>query len=273
MRMQWMTVALRGLLVAALGAVCSAQAPLAIPSISDAARVTAITGQVSVLRDSQPWALNLGDDIKLGQVIITGEDGFAVFQVSDGSTFEVYANSQVVFRKTPGNLKDLLDVILGRVRVHIQKWGGQPNFNRVFTPTAVISVRGTIFDVEVEDDEDTTLVAVEEGLVEVQHARRPGTPRLVGPGEWLRIYRNQPMAAIGIDKGSALNVAFRAISDALHTLIYRSPRNGVGIGSVPGGGGGGGTPLPGDTKPPAPPPPPPPTLPGDAGAPSSPPSP
>ncbi len=271
MRMQWMTVALRGLLVAALGVVCSAQAPLALPSSSGAARVAAITGQVSVLRDSQPWALNLGDDIKLGQVIITGEDGFAVFQVSDGSTFEVYANSQVVFRKTPGNLKDLLDVILGRVRVHIQKWGGQPNFNRVFTPTAVISVRGTIFDVEVEDDEDTTLVAVEEGLVEVQHARRPGTPRMVGPGEWLRIYRNQPLAGIGIDKGSALNVAFRAISDALHTLIYRSPRSGVGIGSVPGGGGGGGTPLPGDTKPPAPPPPPPPT--GDIGGPAPPPIP
>ena len=51
MRMQWMTVAFRGLLVAALGVVCSAQAPLAIPSISDAAKVTAVTGQVSVLRD------------------------------------------------------------------------------------------------------------------------------------------------------------------------------------------------------------------------------
>jgi hypothetical protein len=268
MRTQWMTGALRGLLIAVLSGVCSAQAPLAIPAISDAARVVSITGQVSVLRDSQPWALNTGDDIKLGQVIVSGEDGYAVFQVSDGSTFEVFANSQVVFRKTPGNLKDLLDVILGRVRVHIQKWGGQPNFNRIFTPTAVISVRGTVFDVEVEDDEDTTLVVVEEGLVEVQHARHPGTPKLVGPGEWLRIYRNQPLAAARMDKGSALNVAYRAISDALHTLIYRSPRNGVGLGGVPTSGGGG-TPLPGDTTPPKPPPAPP----GDTGAPSPPPGP
>ena len=57
----------------------------------------------------------------------------------------------------------------GRVKVHIQKLGGQPNNNRVTTPTAVISVRGTIFDVSVEDGE-STLVAVEEGLVEVRHA-------------------------------------------------------------------------------------------------------
>ena len=112
-----------------------------------------------------------------------------VFQVSDGSTFEVYANSRVVFRKTPGNLKDLLDVLIGRVKVHIQKWGGQPNFNRVFTPTAVISVRGTTFDVEVEDADETTLVIVEEGLVEVQHAQHPGTPKWLNGGEWLRIYK------------------------------------------------------------------------------------
>ncbi len=239
------------------------------PSLSawaspDAARVVNMSGQVSVLRDGQPWALSAGDFVKTGQVIITGADGFAIFEVSDGSTFEVYPNSQVVFRKTPGNLRDLLDVVLGRIKVHIQKWGGQPNYNRVLTPTAVISVRGTTFWVEVEDEEETTLVVVDEGLVEVQHAQHPGAPKLLKAGEWLRVYRNVPLASTRIDKGSALRSAFRALTDALYTAVYRNRRI-PSIGGVPGAGspGGGGTPLPGDTGSTVPPPPAP--LPGDTG--------
>ena len=103
-----------------------------------AAKVTQLTGQVSVLKDSTPWALQVGSVVQVRQVILTGGDGFAIFQVSDGSTFEVYPNSRVVFRANPSNLKDLLDLVLGRVKVHIQKLGGQPNNNRVTTPTAVI---------------------------------------------------------------------------------------------------------------------------------------
>jgi len=259
-------------LVAAAGLAASAQNPAQLPAVPGAAKVITLTGQVSILQDTQPWALSVGDDVKLGQVILSGPDGFAVFEVSDGSTFEVYPNSRVVFRKTAGNLKDLLDVLIGRVKVHIQTWGGQPNFNRVFTPTAVISVRGTVFYVEVEDDEDTTLVLVDEGLVEVQHAQHPGTPKLVKAGEWLRIYRNAPLASTRLDKQSVLKATFRALSDALYTVVYRTQR----VPTIGGGPrppiGGGGIPLPGDTGggplPPAPPP-----LPGDTGGTPAPPPP
>jgi len=262
------TSLLTWLLLAVSSVVCIAQTPFPLSTPSEAARVVTLTGQVTVLHDSQPWALNSGDQIRLGQVIISGPDGFAVFEIADGSTFEVYANSRVVFRKTPGNLKDLLDVLIGRVRVHIQKWGGQPNNNRVFTPTAVISVRGTVFDVEVEDEDDTTLVVVEEGLVEVQHAKHPGTPKLLGAGEWLRVYKNQPLAVSRLDKSSVLNFTLRSLADALYTVVYSNRR----IPTVMGGPQppGGGVPLPGDTGAPAPPPPPP-TLPGEKGGGSAPP--
>ena len=128
------------------------------------------------------------------QIIITGPDGFAVFQVSDGSTFEVFPNARVVFRENYGSWRDLLDVLLGRVKVHIQKLGGQPNYNRVRTPTAVISVRGTIFDVAVEDEDDTTLVSVEEGQVGVQHLLKPGPERILNPG---RIDPRVPQPSLG----------------------------------------------------------------------------
>jgi hypothetical protein len=248
------------LLVAVM--VVAAQSLVPFTGSPEAAKVMTLSGQVSVLNDSQPWALSAGDEVKLGQVILSGPDGYAVFEVSDGSTFEVYPNSRVVFRKTPGNLKDLLDVLIGRVKVHIQKWGGQPNPNRVFTPTAVISVRDTTFYVEVEDDEDTTLVLVDEGEVEVQHAQHPGTPKLVRAGEWLRVYRNAPLASSRLDRQSVLKAAFRALSDALYTAVYRGPRVPSLGGGMPAPQGGGGSGLPGDTGTGTVPPP---SLPGDSG--------
>src|SRR5258705_13224567 len=188
-------------LLAATAVVCLAQLPS--EAALYAAKVTSQTGQVSVLKDNQPWALSIGDTVHVRQVIVTGPDGHAIFQVSDGSTFEVYPNSYVVFRKNPPNWKDLLDVLVGRVRVHIQKFGNQPNPNRVLTPTAVISVRGTTFDITVDDDDETTLVEVEDGQVEVQHALLPrGNPKVLSPGETLRVYRNEPLEAGLIDKGT-----------------------------------------------------------------------
>jgi hypothetical protein len=243
------------LLFAAAAVVCSAQFPFS-NSNEYAAKALTVTGQVSVYRDLQPWAVMVGDTINVQQMIFTGPDGHAMFQVSDGSTFEVYPNSRVVFRQTPGNWRDLLDVIIGRVRVQIQHWGNVPNPNKVRTPAAVVSVRGTVFDVSVEDDEDTTLIEVEEGSVEVQHARLPrGNPKVLQQGESLRVYRDAPLEARLIHKGTILQQALRITLDTLTTIATRPP----GGGGIPGGGGGGGG--VGDTGKTNPPPPAPPPLP------------
>ena len=246
------------LLLAAGVIVCSAQQTPSMYSADGAAKVTQLTGQVSVMRDSTPWALEVGNLVLIKQVIVTGNDGFAVLQVSDGSTFEVYPNSKVTFRNNPSNWKDLLDLWLGRVKVHIQKIGGQPNNNRVKTPTAVISVRGTVFDVVVED-EASTLVAVEEGQVAVSHAIFP-SEKLVNEGESLRIYKDQPLAKrTSPVRDRAINQGLRAAAEALYRVIYRNPApaSGGGIGT-PAPSPGGGAPLPGDTETAPPPPPPPP---------------
>lgn len=228
-------------------------------SIGYAAKVMTATGQVSVLKDSQAWALSVGDTVQVRELILTGEDGHAVFQVSDGSTFEVYPSSRVVFRKNPPNWRDLLDVLVGRVRIHIEHWGNVPNPNRVVTPTAVISVRGTTFDVSVIDDDETTLIEVEEGVVEVQHALLPrGNPKVLSTGESLHVYKSEPLEARNIDKGTVWRQVLHSVMDAVTTVATRSPR----IGSVGGSTGG----AVGDTgkkvpPPPPPVPPPPPPLP------------
>jgi hypothetical protein len=180
--------------------------------------------------------------------------------LSDGSTFEVYPNSRLVFRDTPGNWENLLEVMLGRIKVHIQKLGSQPNHNRVRTPTAVISVRGTVFHIDVEDEGSATLVYVEEGQVAVQHALMARSdPKLLNTGEWIRVYKNQPLAQKSVDKGRVVQGGLRAAAEALYSILYRNS-------SAPAARGGGvpagspvptPAPVPGDTSADPPPPPPP----------------
>jgi hypothetical protein len=247
------------LLFAAAVSLCLPKMSLAQMPPSDsgnyAAKVVTAEGQVSVLRDAQPWALSLGDSVQVKELIITGPDGHAVFQVSDGSSFEVYPNARVVFRKNPPNWKDLLDVLVGRVRIHIEHFGSVPNPNRVLTPTAVISVRGTTFDVSVSDDDETTLIEVEEGVVEVRHALLPGnTPRMLTSGESLRVYRNEPLADRLVDKGTVARQVLRSVMDAISTAAMHTRTGGVGGAGGSGGGAVGDT---GKKIPPPPPPPPP----------------
>lgn len=222
-----------------------------------AAKVVSLTGQVSILKDFQPWALSVGDSIQVTQRVVTGADGHALLQVSDGSTIEVYPNSTFVFRENPGNWRDLLNVVLGKVRVHIEHLGTTPNPNRVTTPVAVISVRGTTFDVTVNDDDETTTVEVEDGTVEVRHNLLGGNTAVVNAGEVFRVYRNEPIAQ-GLDKGNAARQALRIVVNVI-AIVGRS--SGPGKITLPGGGGTGSVGDTGGKTPPVAPPPPPPPPP------------
>src|SRR5439155_1763093 len=207
------------LLAAVVGFVCPAWAQLNKGPVPEgAATIISLVGRVDVMNDSTPWALEIGSWVKPGQMVVTGPDGGAIFRLADGSTFEIYANSRVIFRANPGDWRELLDVFLGNIKVHIQKLGGQPNHNRVRTPTAVISVRGTTFNVNVEDDGDTTLVEVVEGLVDVEHVL-PGSKKVsLTGGQSIRVYKNVPLAQRNIDKGSVAQQVARGMAQVLYEV-------------------------------------------------------
>ena len=44
------------------------------------AHATAVTGQVTRIRDQQPWALSSGEQVPIQQVISTGGDGYGAFR-------------------------------------------------------------------------------------------------------------------------------------------------------------------------------------------------
>jgi hypothetical protein len=182
--------------------------------VSGAAQLVAFTGQISVLRDSTPWALNVGDYVQPGQVIVTGSDGSGMFKVADGSKFEVFPKSKIVFRANGYNWEDLLELMLGKIKVQIEHPGGVPNNNKVRTPTAVISVRGTTFDVEYNPDEESTVVLDEEGSVEVARALRLDDKRLLGPNESIKVYKNATLAR-KFDTGGLMKRLYQSVMDAV----------------------------------------------------------
>ena len=58
-----------------------------------------MTGAVTRTRDEQPWALSSGERVPVRQVITTGSDGYAHFVVAGGGNFDLFSNSQVMFRQ------------------------------------------------------------------------------------------------------------------------------------------------------------------------------
>jgi hypothetical protein len=76
-------------------------------------------------------------------------------------------------------------VLRGKTRVRIEKVGGRPNPYRVNTPTTVIAVRGTLFDVIVTEKE--TQVFVHEGEVAVSNFASPKVVVILSPGEMTRV--------------------------------------------------------------------------------------
>jgi len=205
------------------------------------ATVIELEGQVSVIRGGQVPLFQRGTlgapaaqiIVNPKEEIVTGPDGHAVFQISDGSTFEVFPNSRATFQGD-WTIEDLLQLILGKIRVQIEHRNG-PNPKRISTPTAVISVRGTIFDVAVEDEDGTTYVGVEEGQVIVRHRLQPGNPKILNQNESVRIYPNQPLAKAAPSRGVGAFVWDR-LRNAVGDLIYNNP-GGVltGGGSSTGG--------------------------------------
>jgi len=87
-------------------------------------------------------------------------------------------------------VRELFEILLGRVRVKINHWGGKPNPYRINSPTASIAVRGTEFSVAVNEIGETEVV-VYEGLVEVTNLSNPQNTVLVNPGQGVIVRPNQ----------------------------------------------------------------------------------
>jgi ferric-dicitrate binding protein FerR (iron transport regulator) len=124
-------------------------------------------------------------------VLDTGEGRLVLVLRTDESEIIVQPHTRLVVKEpAPGNW-DALEILLGRVHAYIRKrTGGAPPF-QMGTPSAVIAVRGTRFDVEV-NGRGVSEVDVFDGLVEVASSTIPGSSVLVSPGFSTRVGMGTP---------------------------------------------------------------------------------
>jgi hypothetical protein len=192
------------------------------------AHATSVTGQVSRVRDGQPWALSTGDRIAIQQMITTGSDGYAHFKVAGGSSFDVFANSRVIFRKNAANSGDLLDVLAGRVRIHLQPSIGQLQ-QRIFCPVAIITTHEPATVALAVDEDDTARIDVIEGAIAVQHALLPSSePVLVTAVDAVLVHKDQQISH-QLDRGSLYRYTVKPLKNILSAItLGRSGRAGQG---------------------------------------------
>jgi hypothetical protein len=130
--------------------------------------------------------------VQVGDQIRTFSGASVVLTLPDSSYMVVSENTDMIIQDFwSGGLRSTVNLMLGRVRFFINALGGRPNPYRVQTPTALIAVRGTTFDVVVDPAQFTEVfcfegqVAVESaGLSDREVILNPGWHTLVSPGRY-----------------------------------------------------------------------------------------
>jgi hypothetical protein len=153
----------------------TASAPYAGATISD------FKGKVSIQLPAQAFAAPVRGEILPPDTTVSTDDGRLLLKLSDGSDVLVRAHTKLLLKQPEASGWKYFQLLMGRVRTQIQKrMGGSPAF-QIGTPSAVISVRGTKFDVEV-DRRGFTEVDVDEGVVELEAVTGRGQSVLITAG-------------------------------------------------------------------------------------------
>jgi FecR protein len=156
------------------------RAPLNAPFAG--ATVSDFKGKVSIQLPSHTFASpSRGLVLPAETVVSTEGGGRMLLRLSDGSDLLVRPETRLLLKQPEAGTWRYVQMLVGRVRAEIQKrLGGAPGF-QIGTPSAVISVRGTKFDVEVNRS-GITEVDVHEGLVQLDSSRGMGESVLIREG-------------------------------------------------------------------------------------------
>lgn len=182
-----------------------------------AARILSVDGPVEIRRAPTSGAtlkkitFKLHDELKARDRIVTGWRGRLVLGLTDGSQAIVGEQTVVEIKDLGSSPRELFHVLRGKTRVYIEKLGGQANPYRINTPTAVIAVRGTLFDVIVKTY--GTEVFVHEGEVAVSRLNAPEQMVLLSAGQMTRVRQGQSPTPPTPFKPGRNNDSFRRVAD------------------------------------------------------------
>jgi hypothetical protein len=175
---------------------CAAQAQGPAPGISPASFAGAVVaewkGEVHVQLPGTTMSVpKRGQVLTTGTTVETGNGRLMLVLRADETEILVQPHTRLLLIEPAPSNWNTLAILIGRIRAYIRKrTGGAPPF-QMGTPSAVIAVRGTRFDVEV-NRHGVTEVDVFDGLVEVANPAIPGSSVLVAPGLSTRVGMGTP---------------------------------------------------------------------------------
>ncbi|MFH1260172.1 MAG: FecR domain-containing protein [Elusimicrobiota bacterium] len=165
-------------------------ATMTLVSMKGKVEVRTLTGQTI--------AGEVGLIVSEGEQIVTGANGQAEIRYPNGSISGIGANAKVTVEKC--GEENTITLLIGKVQALVKKLKPGQKFE-IKTPTAVCSVRGTKFTVEVDEDFKTR-ISVFEGLVAARQIKGIGEEVLVHPQERIEILENMPAGSPEKQEGS-----------------------------------------------------------------------
>src|SRR5262249_47705961 len=156
-------------------------APAVVKAPYAGATITDFKGKVGIRLPGQALAEPLRGAILPPETEVNTDDGHLLLRLADGSDVLVRSHTRLTVKQPETSGWRYLQLMIGRIHTQIQKHLGATPPVQIGTPSAVISVRGTRFDVEV-DRRGFTEVDVEEGVVELQSASGRGSGVLITAG-------------------------------------------------------------------------------------------
>ena len=145
------------------------------------ALVTEVKGRVSVNPPQGSAAAAQRGMVLPAETTIETAKGSVILLLADGSQVLVKSKTRVVLKSPSTSDGRFLQMFLGEILANIKKRLGETPPFRMGTPSAVITVRGTRFSVQV-DKKGRTTVQVFEGVVEVEGLAEKPRAVLVEPG-------------------------------------------------------------------------------------------
>ena len=159
-----------------------------LPLAAQNSDVVYLEGWVDVKTGSGDiYELFMGDEVRVGETVITGDDGLAELQPESGSRIIIHPGTvfSLQERTVNGQKRSVVSTALGSVAFRFNKMtGAEPD---IATPSMVAGIRGTEFTVFAGAD-GSSLIVVESGAVAVESQGRsvelaPNEGVEVQPGE------------------------------------------------------------------------------------------
>lgn len=202
--------------------------------------VDSLKGTAEVQRAGRQQWQKAAQAMKLynNDIIRVLPQGYASLQWPDGSVSYMHGNSQILINlasEETGRKKFInhATVFFGAVFFVIKKIAPRGLFDdssmRIYTPTAVLAIRGTAFEVLVDGKTGTTAVKVVGGTVQVRNILKNVSLFLTSPYQTKVVMNNDPAApqAVPASEVDSLKkwVPASAISEALEKQVAQEKKN------------------------------------------------